>query len=104
MTNLIDELSFVQVVTLENFRPEFETTTLDEVSSLVFVHLVLVGDVNELRVAESFGVGDVSEVRVASLAVLSDSERIVDLSHPTWIQYHHQKGRIEREVSSRCSP
>jgi len=76
---LIDELSLVQVISLKNLGPEFETTTLDEVSSLVFVHLVLVGDVDELRVAESFGVGDVSEVRVASLAVLSDGERIVDL-------------------------
>jgi hypothetical protein len=69
----------VQVVALKDLGPEFETATLDEVTSLVLVHLVLVRDVDELRVAESLGVGDVGEVRIASFAVLSDGERIVDL-------------------------
>jgi hypothetical protein len=45
----------------------------------MFVHLVLVRDVDELIVAETFRVSDVGEVRVALLAVLSDDEGFVDL-------------------------
>jgi hypothetical protein len=77
--DLVDEGALVEVVVVENLRPEFEPSPLDEVTSLVLEHLVVVGDGDELVVAEAFGVGDVGEVRVALLAVLSDDERVVDV-------------------------
>ena len=63
----------------KNLVPEFELSSLDEVTGLVLVHLVLVGDLDKFIVAEPLGVGDVSEVRVALLAILSNDERFVDL-------------------------
>lgn len=78
-TNLIHELTLVNVLRVEDLGPEFEASSLDEVASLVLEHRVIVGDGNELLIAEALGVGDVGEVRVALLAVLADDQRIVDL-------------------------
>lgn len=70
----------MNIVGTEDLSPQFKTTPLDEVPRLVLEHRVVVRDGDQLVVAESFGVGDVGEIRVALLAVLSDDERIVELS------------------------
>lgn len=69
----------MDVLRAENLGPEFEASSLDEVASLVLEHRVVIGDGDELIVAEALGVGDVGEVRVALLAVPADDERVVDL-------------------------
>jgi hypothetical protein len=69
----------VDALRVEDLGPEVDVTTLDEVASLVLVHLVLVGDVDELVIAEALGVGNVGEVRVALLAVLADNQRVVEV-------------------------
>lgn len=69
----------MRVVRAEDLGPEFEPAAPDEVARLVLEHLIVVGDEDELVVAEALGVGDVGEVRVALLAVLADDERVVDV-------------------------
>jgi len=69
----------VDTVGFEHLVPEVKLSSLDKVTRLMLVHLVLIGDVNEFVIAETLGIGNVSEVRVALFTVLSDNKRLVDL-------------------------
>jgi hypothetical protein len=69
----------VDVVGMKNFGPKLLATTLDKIAGLVLEHRVVVGDRDELVVAETFGEGDISEIWIPLLAVFADHERIVDL-------------------------
>ena len=76
---LVDELTAVDVVSLEHLCPELKLAPLDEVPSLLLEHRVVIGDADELLVAEALGVRDVRKVRVARLAEFTDNERLVEL-------------------------
>ena len=78
-THLVDELTAMDVVRDENLRPKLRLAALDEVTSLLLEHRVLVRDVDELIVAEALSVRNVREVRVASLAELANNEWLVQL-------------------------
>ena len=80
MIDLINESATVEVITCENLRPELELTTLDEVPSLLLEHRVLIGDRNELFVAEALRVCDIRKVGVTRLAELADHERLIQLN------------------------
>ena len=77
--NLVDELTAVSVVGTKDLSPEVELTTADEVASLLLEHRVLVGDLDELLIAEALSVCDVGQVRVPGFAELSDHKRLVQL-------------------------
>ena len=69
----------MDVVASENLRPKLGLTTLDEVSSLLFEHGILVRDGNELLIAEALCIRDVRKIRVAFLAEFADDQRLVEL-------------------------
>ena len=78
-TNLVNELTAVVVARNQDLRPKLHPPPLDEITSLLLEHRVVVGQGNELVITEAFGVGDVGDRRVALLAVLSDNKRLVQL-------------------------
>ena len=84
-THLVDELTAMDVVRDEDLRPKLRLAALDEVTSLLLEHRVLIGDRNELFVAEALRVCDIRKVGVTRLAELADHERLIQL-----------KQRIER--------
>ena len=69
----------MDIISLEHLRPELELAPLDEVPSLLLEHRVVIGDADELLVAEALGVRDVGKRRLARLAELSDHQRLVEL-------------------------
>ena len=77
--DLVDQRSPMYTVGFEDLVPEVKLSSLDKVTRLMLVHLVLVGDVNEFVIAETLGIGNVCQVRVALFAVFSDYKRLVDL-------------------------
>ena len=81
ITNLVNELTAMNVIGLENLCPEFKLTALNKVPSLLLEHRVVIGDADELLVAESLGVRDVRKVRVARFAEFTNNERLVELTH-----------------------
>ena len=78
-TYLIDELSTMDIIGNKNLRPELELTTLDEVTGLLLEHGVLIGDRDELFIAEALRVRNVGEIRISSLAKLANNKRFVQL-------------------------
>ena len=68
MTNLVDELATVNIVVNKDLSPKLGLATLNEVPSLLLEHRVIIGDGNQLVVAEALSICDVREVRIASLA------------------------------------
>lgn len=81
VTNLVDQLATMDVVTNKDLGPQLRLATLDEITSLLLEHGILVGDSNELVIAEAFSVCDVSQVGVSLLAELSNYEWFVELRH-----------------------
>ena len=77
----------MNVITNENLGPKLWLTTLDEITSLLLEHRVLVGDGNELIIAEALSVCNVSQIRVALLAELSNNKRLVELRMSVSIVY-----------------
>lgn len=69
----------MQISPGENLRPKIWLTSLDEVTSLLLKHRVLVGNRDEFVVAEPFRIGDVCEVGITFLAELPDHHRVVQL-------------------------
>lgn len=69
----------MDVIGYQDLRPEFQSASLDEVSSLVLEHRVLVGDIDQFFVTEPSSIGDVGQVRIPLLAVFPNDERIVNL-------------------------
>ena len=79
--NLINDLLTVRVFWVENFSPEFFRLTLDKISSLHSVKIVLVGNFNKLIIAStpcSF-VSSECKVWVALFAIFADNLAIVEL-------------------------
>ena len=70
----------MDVVGDEYLGPKLQLASLDEVTSLVLEHGVVVGDRNQLVITETFGVCDVCKVRIPFLAVFTDNQRFVYLS------------------------
>jgi hypothetical protein len=62
----------VDVVGDEYLGPKLESTSLDEVTSLVLEHGVVVGNRDQLVIAEAFGICDICKIRVPLLAVFAD--------------------------------
>jgi hypothetical protein len=77
--DLIDQCSAMDTVGPQDLTPELEIPSLDEVSSLVLVHLVLVGDVDEFVVTQTLGVGDIGQVGISLFTVLADHEGFIYL-------------------------
>lgn len=90
-THLVNELSSVVIAWRQDLRPKFQTTTLDEIACLVLEHRIVVGDGDELIVAEALGIGNVGEVRVTLFTVLADHKRLVEL-----IQSYHVNNQEHR--------
>ena len=57
--------------------PKIQLAALDEVSSLMFEHRVVVGDRDELLVAETFSIRNEREIWIALLAVFPNNERFI---------------------------
>lgn len=83
LTNLVDELTTVDVIASENLRPKLWLATFDEVPSLLLEHRVLVRDSDELLITETLCVRDVRQVRVALLAEFTNNQRLVELETDT---------------------
>jgi hypothetical protein len=66
-------LTTVDISRYENLSPKVRSAALDQVAGLLLVHRVVVGDRDELVVAQSFGIGDVGKVRIALLAVFANN-------------------------------
>jgi hypothetical protein len=69
----------VSILGRENGSPELQLAPLDEIPCLLLEHGVVIGDGDELFVAESFRIRDVCEVRVAFFAILADNEGFIKL-------------------------
>ena len=67
--------------------PKLKLTTLDKIPRLLLEHRVLVGDGDELIIAEALSVCNVSQIRVALLAELSNNKRLVELRRSVSIVY-----------------
>ncbi len=79
VTYLVDKLATMNVVADKNLGPQLWLTTLDEITSLLLEHRVLVGDSNELVVAEALCVCNVGKVGVTLLTELSNYEWFIEL-------------------------
>jgi hypothetical protein len=77
--DLIDQLATVNVVCNKDLRPQLGNTTLDQIARLLFEHGVLIGDRNQLLVAETLGIRNVCEVGIAGLAEFTDNKRFIQL-------------------------
>lgn len=75
--DLVDKGTAVDRLGIEDLCPEVNVASLNEVSSLMFVHLVLVGDIDELVVTEALGISNIGEIRISLLAVLADNSGVV---------------------------
>ena len=80
---MINQRATMHVVRNEDLSPQLRLTTLDEVSSLLFEHRVLVGDRDELIITETFGICNVRQIRIARLAEFTNNERFIDLKEPS---------------------
>ena len=80
ITHLVDELTAMNVIGDEDLHPKLGLAALDEVTSLLLEHRVLVGDHNEFFVAEALRVCNVRKVGVTRLAELADHERLIQLN------------------------
>ena len=77
--NLINESAAVKIIRDQNLLPQFNATALHKVSRLLFEHRVLVGNVDQLVIAEALSICDIRQIRVSFLAVFSNNKRFVDL-------------------------
>lgn len=75
--DLVDKGTAVDRFGVEDLCPEVDVASLNQVSSLVLVHLIFVGNIDELVITEALGVSDVGEVRVSLLAVLADDGGVI---------------------------
>lgn len=70
----------MDVVRDKDLRPEFGLPPSNEIPSLLLEHRVLIGDRDELVVAEALRIGDVRKIGVTLLAELADYQRLVQLN------------------------
>jgi len=69
----------VDIVWYENLSPKVRSAALDQITSQLLVHRIVVRDRDELIVTQSFGISDVCEVRVTLLAVFANDQWLVEL-------------------------
>lgn len=67
------------VIRHENLSPELRLAALDKVPCLLLEHRVLIGNRNELVVAEALSIRNVRKVWIALLAELADNQWFVEL-------------------------
>lgn len=79
ITHLINKLATMDVVSHKDLCPKLRLTALDEVTSLLLEHRVVVGDGDELVITEALGIGDVRKVGVASFTEFTNDQRFVEL-------------------------
>lgn len=81
LDDLVDHLLSVRVVFLEDLSPKRFALTLNKITSLHTVEVVLVGDLNELIIAlaPSTLIGCEGKVRVLVLAVFTDHVTVIEL-------------------------
>jgi len=79
--DLVDNLLSVRVLFLEDLSPKWFALTLNEITSLHTVEVVLVGDLNELIIAlaPSTLIGSEGQIRVLVLAVFTDHVTVIEL-------------------------
>jgi hypothetical protein len=69
----------VEVVRNEDLSPQLRLATLDEITSLLLEHRVVVGNGNKLIITKAFCIGNICQVWVSGFAELSNDERLVEL-------------------------
>ena len=72
-------MTTVDIVRYENLSPKVRSAALDQITSLLLVHRIVVRDRDELIVTQSFGISDVCKVRVTLLAVFANNQWFVEL-------------------------
>lgn len=77
---LVDKLTTMNIVANKDLRPKLWLSAFNQVTSLLLEHGVVVGDSNELIVAEPFSICNIGQVRVSRLAELSNYQRFIQLN------------------------
>lgn len=77
---LVDKLTTMNIVANKDLRPKLWLSAFNQVTSLLLEHGVVVGDSNELIVAEPFSIRNIGQVRVSRLAELSNYQRFIQLN------------------------
>ena len=81
----------MDVVSLQHLRPKLELAPLDEVASLLLEHRVVIGDGDELIVAEALRVCNVRQVRIPGFTEFTDNKRFVELEQMVSIVVLHEQ-------------
>ena len=67
------------IVRGKHCSPQFQSSSLHDVTCLLLVHRVHVRDSDQLLVTEALCIRDVRKIRVAFLAEFTDDQRLVEL-------------------------
>lgn len=72
LLDLINQSPTMDIITNKDLSPKIGLATLDQISSLMLEHRVVVCDRNKFIIAKTLCIGDIRKVWIPSLAELSD--------------------------------
>lgn len=75
----------MNVIPNKDLGPELRLPTLNQVTRLLFEHAVVIGDRDELLVAEALGIRNVCEIRVSGLAEFANNQWFIQLQGYKWV-------------------
>ena len=71
----------MHIIPNKDLGPQVRLTAFNQIPSLLLEHRVVVGDANELVIAETLSISNVCEIRISSLAEFAHNQRFVELKN-----------------------